>query len=158
MEELFSYRTDLLSALEAVVGELSDIVAKAPAEAWHKSVRIADRTPHYSLFHLRELEAQVFTRELPRILAEKSPTLRSFDDQAWMASHYSPDEPIAAIMAEVAQLRIHELGWLRQLSPADWSRLARHPWFGVHTLQWWVELQLDESVQHLRQLQSLIGL
>ena len=155
MEEIIAYREDLLKALGDVVEGLSETVARLPALAWHQSIRPGESALHFILFHLRELEAQVYTRQLPRFLAEDNPTLPVFDDQAWMAIHYRPDEPAASIMTGLCRLRSSELEWLRRLPPTGWSRMARHPWWGVHTLQWWVELQLEDSFNHLKRLPAL---
>ncbi len=158
MEELKAYRADLLQALGDVVEGLSETVARLPALAWHQSIGPGESTLHYILFRLREVEAQVYTRQLPRFLAEDNPTLPIFDDQAWMAVHYRPDEPATSIMTKLRRLRRSELEWLRGLPPWGWSRMARHPWWGVHTLQWWVELQLDETVQQLKRLPAMSNL
>lgn len=155
MEELLAYRIELLSALEQVINELSEKVTHLPPTSWHQPVGPESLSPHYIVFHLRALETQVFALQLPRFMAENTLTTPSFDDEDWMAIHYNPDEPVAEIMAEMTKLRQHELSWLRELSSADWSRSARHPWWGEHTLQWWVELQLDYSYQHLNQLPAL---
>jgi hypothetical protein len=155
MEELLSYRENLLSALESVVRGLSKAVANMPGANQKQAILSGSNTPHYILFRLRELEIHFFAQQLPRFLAEECPILPIFDDQAWMADHYHPDEPITAIMEEVVKLRHDELDWLHKLPASGWSRLARHPWWGIHTLQWWVELQLDYSFQHLRLLTCL---
>lgn len=156
MEELITYRTDLLSALEGVVNDLSKIAAQLPSSAWHQPINPDAHTPHYILFHLRELDTRVFVAQLPRILVEETPILPVFDDQSWMDSHYDIEEPVLAIMEELAKLRKPELGWLRNLTPTEWSRSARHPWWGEHTLQWWVELQVDYSSQHLKEIASVL--
>lgn len=155
MDELFAYRGELLSCLGSVADQIAEKVRHLPSASWYQPIETGSHSPHYVLFHLRELEAQVFALELPRLLAEDTPVLPSFDDEAWMASHYDPEEPIHKIMQAITELRRHELSWLRHLSPADWSRSARHPWWGKHTLQWWVELQLEYSFQHLDQLPPL---
>ena len=152
MEELAAYRQDLLSALEGVVNELSKTVEGTPSGAWHLPFGSGSHTPHYTLAHLRELESQVFAIQLPHLLDEDTPLLPVFDSASWMASHYKPEEPAQVIMEDFANLRQHELNWLCDVSPEGWSHTARHPWWGVHTLQWWVELQLDYSYQHLREL------
>ncbi len=152
MDELIAYRKELLTALESVAGELSKAVATWTGDRRNRPIDPYENSPHYILFHLRELELKVFSSQLPRFLAEENPVLPAFDDQVWMHQHYRSNEPASAILAELASLRHKELAWLRTCSPAEWSRLARHPWWGVHTLQWWVELQLDWSYQHLRQL------
>ncbi len=157
-EEIIAYREDLLSALEDVADDLSRVTTRLPESAWRDPSLPRENTPHYILFHLRELEEQVYTRQLPRFVSEDIPTIPLFDDQAWMASHYRPDVPEMGILAEMLILRSFELERLRLLPSPAWSRLARHPWWGVHTLQWWVELQLEESFQHRNMLPPMSDL
>jgi hypothetical protein len=147
-----------LSALEGVANELSKTVAGIPSSAWDLPFGQDSHTPHYILAHLRELEAQVFAIQLRRILAEETPLVPVFDDDAWMSTHYRSEETALKIMEDFINLRKQELNYLRELSPAAWSRTARHPWWGLHTLQWWVELQLDYSDQHLRELSPLFDM
>jgi hypothetical protein len=152
MEELAAYRESLLSALTGVVDQLSEIVAAIPYSAWQFPFGHKVRTPHYLMAHLRELEIQGFSVQLRRFLEEDTPRVPLFNEAAWMASHYKPEEPVQAILADFANLRLQELNWLRGLPPASWSRTARHPFWGVRTLQWFVELQLEYSYQHLGEL------
>jgi DinB superfamily len=158
MEELYGYRADLLAALEEVINELVNQASLLPEKSWHQAMLPIGHTPHYLLFHLRELEEQVFAAQVPRILAETIPTIPVFDDEGWMEKHYCTGESPVAILEMLSDLRQHELTWLRNLPIAAWSRLARHPWWGLHTLQWWVELQADYSYQHLNQLSSIIDM
>ena len=155
MEELAAYRADLLSALERVVDELAVAVSRLSQIDWHQPIQLGSPTPHYLLFHLRELEAHQFSAQLPRFLDGPHTALPAFDDKAWMAGHYLPAEPASDILDDLLKLRSQELIWLRNLPPDGWSRYARHPWWGEHTLQWWVELQLEYSIRHLRQLRSM---
>ncbi len=149
MDELKSYRQDLLLALGNVINRLSDLTARLPSDAWQQPSRPGENTPHYILCHLDALEGQVFTSQLLRFILEDTPTLTLFDDQAWMAVHYRPDQPASEVIEDISRLRNAQVAWLEKLPPAGWGRLARHPWWGMHALQWWVELQLDESIKHL---------
>ena len=149
MEELVVYRDELLSALQGVVEKLSETAASISDKAWYLPPGQDGNTPHYTLAHLCALESQLFNHQLQRILSEDAPLLSIFDDVAWMASHYDPQEPAQRILADLNELRDQELVLLRGLPSAGWSRSARHPWWGIRTLQWWVELQLDYSYQHL---------
>jgi len=158
MDEIVAYREDLLTALERMVIELPKTVADIPSRAWHQPLGDDSNTPHYILAHLRELEDQVFSIQLRRILDEETPLVPVFNDDAWMAVHYKPEEPTMTIVEDFVKLRKHELNGLRKLSPPAWSRIARHPQWGVHTLQWWVELQLDYSAQQLKELSGLHAL
>jgi len=158
MEELDTYRQELLSALEGVVIELSRTVGGLPYHAWQLPFVQGAHTPHYILAHLRELEEQVFSLQVRRILDEDSPVLTIFDDNVWVAGHYDPGKPARLILEEFTHLRKQEVNGLRVLPSEDWSRTARHPWWGVHTLQWWVELQLDYSQQHLKELAAFLAM
>src|SRR4030042_950756 len=104
MAELDAYRQDLLSALAGVVNELTETVAGIPSIKWHLPFGLDSLTPHYTLAHMRELEGQVFTIQLRRILDEETPLLPVFDGKAWMESHYKPEEPVLSIMAEFTTL------------------------------------------------------
>jgi hypothetical protein len=157
MDELIAYRQELLSAMERVISELSTIVADTRLKAWYRSGEKTQHTPHSTLVHLWLLEAKEFALNIRRINDEETPLLVLFDDKAWMRSHYRPKESPRIILQEFATLRMQELDWLRRLSSASWSRTARHPWWGVHTLQWWVELQLESSHQHVSELSGLLG-
>jgi hypothetical protein len=152
MEELYTYRANLLANLSSLVEDLRNAAAAMPTEGWHTRVAPGEPTPHQTLSQLRSLEAQVFALRLRRILDEEQPTLSLFDDEGWMKAHYNPAEPIQDILDEFAQLRQEELSWLQELPPATWNRTARHPWWGVRTLQWWVELCLLTNRRYLQQL------
>jgi hypothetical protein len=156
MEELLAYRQELLSALNDFIDELSETVADIPVKAWQLPFERASLTPHYILAHLRELEDQVFALQLPRILDEDIPLLPIFDEDNWMIAHYDPGIPAQVILEQFVRLRKREISWLRELPPDSWSRIARHPWWGLNTFQWWVELQLEYSLQHIGQLITFI--
>jgi hypothetical protein len=156
VDELLAYRQGLLSGLEGVIPELSRIAAAMPANTWQLLSEQGAHTPHYTLTHLRELEAQVFNTQLRRIVDQSVPILFAFDDIAWMASYYDSKKPAQIILEEFTFLRQQVIQWLQILPQASWSLSARHPWWGVHTLQWWVELQLDYSHQHLSALAAFL--
>ncbi|OGO25831.1 MAG: hypothetical protein A2136_00625 [Chloroflexi bacterium RBG_16_54_11] len=158
MEEIDEHRQGLLSALEVTVSALGKIVAAIPAAAWQAPTGQADSMPHYILAHLHALESQVFAAQLPRFLDENNLALPLFDARAWMAGHYTPGKPARAIYAEFSHLRTQEVEMLRALSPPGWSRRARHAWWGVRTLQWLVELQLDHSQRHQKDLAASLAL
>jgi hypothetical protein len=157
MDELIAYRQELLSALERGVSELSTIVKGSPIEEWYHTIESNLHTPHYTLVQLWVLEAREFALNIRRINGEETPKLALFDDAAWMERHYRPKERPRIILQDFSNLRKQELEWLRELPPASWSRTARYPWWGMHTLQWWVELQLEYSRQRLSELSHLLG-
>ena len=157
MDELIAYRQELLSALERVVSDLTVLVYRFPFKEWHRKVGNERHTAHQILVHLWTLEASEFALYVRRINDEDTPLLPIFDDAAWMNKRYQPKEQPRNILNDFTNLRTQELEWLRQLPSTSWSRTARHPRWGVHTLQWWVELQLEYSRQHLNDLSRILG-
>lgn len=157
MEELLDYRKNLLEALEGVVSEVRQAAEAIPAAAWHTAPLPGQPTPHQVLAHLRAIEAHAIAVRLRRILEESEPYLPLFDDDGWMAGNYDPSEAVTSILEDYVNLRQEELTWFKDLPPAAWNRTARHPWWGLRALQWWVEQCLLVARQHLEQLQNNPG-
>jgi hypothetical protein len=155
MEELFAYRQALLAELQSNVEQLAHTLRAIPDTAWHKPLLAHAHTPYGILLHLRELEAHWFAVQLPRLVHETSPVLSACTEEGSMDGQNQPVEQSEDILEEFSRLRNQELIWLRSLTSSDWSRIGRHPWYGVHTLQWWVEYQLDLSQQYLHELASV---
>jgi hypothetical protein len=156
MEELLSYRQELLSALEAEVTLLARLQASIPSQDWYRPLGDDQQTPHYILARLWVDEAHGFVPQVRRILDEELPLLPAFDARAWLADHYDPEVPSRVMVEDFASLRTWEVGLLCGLPPITWSRVARHPKCGVHTLQWWVEQQRENSNSYLSQLTPLV--
>jgi hypothetical protein len=100
------------------------------------------------------MERHAYSPRIERILAEDHPLLPAFDAEAWARRHYRQDEPLEEILEEYAALRQSELERLQSLPPGSWSRVGRHPVYGLRTLQWWVEKGLAHAEEHLGALQK----
>jgi hypothetical protein len=156
MEELAEYRQEIITALENTVDKLSKTAAGIAEDTWHSRIDPYSRTPHYILAHLLVLERQVFSIQLHRIVEEDHPLLPLFDDETWMRDHYDADIPSSLLLEEFGALRMQEVAWLCSMPAESWNCAGRHPWWGVRSLQWWVELQLDVSRQHLAELAAFL--
>jgi len=155
MQELAAYRNGLLSALEGVIPELSSLVEAFPSRVWQVSKKPGAHTPRYILAQMCALDVYTFG-SLLSIVDNDVPLLPLFDEIAWMSGQYAQGKPAQVFLEEFIQLRKQEVHWLRSLSPECWSRTARHPWWGVRTLQWWVERQLEHSLQHIAEITSFL--
>jgi hypothetical protein len=158
MEELLTYRQELLSTLEADVTLLTRIEANVSSQGWYRRPSDDQPTAHYTLARLWADDAHGFTPQICRILDEEMPKLLDFDGEAWMVDHYDSEVPARVMIEDFASLRTWEVDMLCGLAPVSWSRAARHPRWGVHTLQWWVEQQRENSHQHLSRLTTIQGM
>jgi hypothetical protein len=154
MEELYLYRQRLLNRMESVVEDLRRAASSASPEEWHVPKSDDQPSPHRLLAHLRSIEIQALAPRLKTILTEDHPNLVLFDDDRWMETHYRKDEPVDSIIDDYERIRQEELSWLTQMDPRAWSRTCRHPWFGVRTLQWWVEKTMAYAEEHLQDIIS----
>jgi hypothetical protein len=102
------------------------------------------------------LEEKLYAVYIKHYQDGEARSLALFDEVAWMATHYDPLKPPSMLVEEFAGMRTGEISRLRGLSSADWSRLSRHPWHGLRTLQWWVEHQLEASNRHLHELKPAV--
>ncbi len=154
MEELRNYRHRLLDRLETVVDDLRAAWDAVPPGAQHTPHGPESRTPYQTIAHLRDIESHALSVRLRCILDENCPQLALFDDGGWQEDHGSSGEDPQAILDEYAHLRAEELRWLRTCPPESWNRLARHPWYGLRTLQWWVERCLEYAETHVTELKT----
>lgn len=152
--ELQEYRQRLLARFAGLVGDLELTVQQISSSAWHLPIDGTNWTAHQIMAHLRDTEKLAFLPRLARILAEDLPAWERFDRSTWVENYYRPEEPMPEILADYGDLRAHELARLKNLPPEAWSRLARHPSWGMRTLQWLVEHGLAYSEEHLRYLRS----
>ncbi len=104
------------------------------------------------IFHLRAAEAEAFAPRLRRILEDDQPELADFDEGAWMAEHYEPEEPVQAILHAWQQVRRESARRLDGIPAQAWSRSGRHVYWGERTLLWWVERSLAHADEHRDQL------
>jgi hypothetical protein len=149
MEELYEYRRELLDRYAATVQDWGEALRSLSAAQLHTPCTAGGWSFHQTLAHVRDVEAQALAPRIQCLTDELAVDFPHFDDLAWMQQHYRLDEPVEAILAELAALRSRELECLRSLPPQGWNRAARHPWHGVRTLMWWVERSLDHSRKHL---------
>jgi hypothetical protein len=162
MEQLIEYRQHLLDCMQSTLDELKSCLNLIPAGRLRQPLEGGNWGGHQILAHLRDKEQQAFLPRIRKILLDLSPCLESFSggvesNDDWMNSRYDMDESLATILAEYEGLWKEEMNILANLSTEGWSRLGRHPGWGVRTLQWWVEQSLAHARQHVRQLQVFTG-
>ena len=152
MEELWEYRQKMTDRFEAVVDDLEQAVENIPPQEYFSPLEPGGWNLHQVLVHLRDAEAHAFLPRIELILSQDHPYLENFDDEAWMAAHYDPAEPVKAVLDEYRRLRRRELKLLRLMPARSWSRAGLHPVQRVRSLQWWVEYSLSHAEEHLRQI------
>lgn len=148
MKQLEEYRSKLVDRLEAATHEFCSACLKVvnPFKAVDKS----DWNTHQVAAHTRDADKLVYGLRVHRTVNEDNPTFENFDQDAWMAAKYYPDEPLASILDELSASITETVSMLRALPPEAWSRESSHEVYGDgFTLQTWVERGLAHIQEHL---------
>lgn len=160
MEELYEYRQSLVDSYAQFPEALRQAVNALAPDVWHTPFDPEQRTAHQVVAHLRAMERQVYLPIIRQIIAQQEADLTQLDHCSPLEISYRQQEALQEIVDEFAHIRAEELELLGSgsdpqlsLSPR-WILSARHPFFGVRTLQWWVEQSLAHAERHLVQLQE----
>ena len=102
--------------------------------------------------HLADCET-VFSFRLRQAMAEESPIMQPFDQQAW-ATRYNAYR-LGPALALFQAAREWNLLWLATLSEDDRNRATAHPERGAMTLWTIVETMAGHDLNHLQQLERL---
>ncbi|MGE5465024.1 MAG: hypothetical protein ACM3PS_16795, partial [Syntrophothermus sp.] len=88
---------------------------------------------------------------------EHNPEFQNFDGEAYLAGHYSAEEPLDKILDELVEQVEDLTGMLRTLPPQAWARISSHVMLGRGvTLQTWVEKALAHIEEHLATVRNQV--
>ena len=109
---------------------------------------------HQIAVHVRDVDAQVYGMRIRRSVTEENPLFPNFDQDAWIAEHYDPDEPLNPILDELSASVTDLVRLLRSLPDPAWSRPSRHELTGDFVLQTWVKRALSHLKEHLETVEK----
>ncbi len=144
---------ELIAQLEASANQVAAALKPLTPAQLERIPAKGEWSLHQNLAHLRDTEAQVFAYRAARILKESEPPIvANFDQEAWMREHYSPAEPVGAILAEFRAARRKLVKLLQNADDATWTRYAVHPVYGKISLAYIALRAYNHTLEHLRQL------
>ena len=153
MKEVSVYRTQLLRELVASAREFREVCLEVqepfiPVEDGGWSV-------HQIAAHVRDIDQLVYGLRAKKTATEDNPAFPNFDGEAYAREHYSPDEPLAEILAGFVQSVESLAEMLRNLPVGAWARVSCHEKLGENlTLQLWVERDLAHIEEHLETVKN----
>jgi uncharacterized damage-inducible protein DinB len=84
----------LLSGLRHAPQELVKILKEIPDELEDEPLKENEWSAHQIVFHLRDVNANVYIPRLNQIIEQTNPVFQEFDPEQWMETHYDPSEPM----------------------------------------------------------------
>ena len=144
--------TQLVDRIEASGAELADALGQLSAEQIARVPKEGEWSLHQVMSHVRDTEVQVFAYRIGLILKNDAPpTVQNFDQEEWMRDHYSPSEPLKAIVAEFRGARRKLVKLLRGTKDSDWKRYAIHPLYGNIPIEYIALHSYAHSLEHIQQ-------
>lgn len=157
MDELLAYRQRLLLRLEQVPSDFETIIQQAVEFDLPQPPNPGAYSLRQHIAHVRDAEKFLFLPAFQRILKEKNPRIEDIEDLGWVTAPPKVEEHPEKIWQEIAALHHNLIATLEDMDMREWSREARHPRVGLHTLQWWVERCLTHAEEHLSQVKAMFG-
>jgi hypothetical protein len=120
--------------------------------------RIDDEwSPHQTVFHLLATEEQNYQVRIGRILAEETPVLIRWDNDAQMRQTYVDSAPLKQLADEFMAARERTVQLFRALTSDQWLRMGVWPDGRMIDLAWLAEKALWHSLDHFAGLLDLHG-
>jgi len=108
------------------------------------------------LAHLADVEIVVGWR-MRSILGAPGTPIQAFDQDAWvMAGHYAKRDPRKSIEQHRA-VREANLALLKSLSPDQWKHYGQHAERGQESIERIVGMIAGHDVNHIRQIERILG-
>ncbi len=105
---------------------------------------------------MRDMEQEVY---LPLLRWATVPDMldpRDYNRREWRERRYRADEPLAAIVNDIAKIRDEELLVFRDMSDLTWTRIRTDTRWGPLTCQWIAELMYRHVLDHLQNVMGLL--
>ena len=145
---------DARAVLAATPGLLHQAVCAMTPEQIEAPIAEGKWSPRLIVAHLADCEI-AFSWRLRQTLAEDSPTVQPFDQDAWARNYASYDMPSA--MELFRALRGWNVKLVGGLSEADFQREMTHPERGTMTFAGVLETMAGHDLNHLVQLQAIVA-
>ena len=108
------------------------------------------------LAHLADAELVVGWR-MRSILGAPGTPVQAFDQNAWViAGHYDKRDPRESLELHRA-VREANLALLKSLSPEQWKQYGQHAERGQESIEHIVRMMAGHDVNHLRQIELILG-
>ncbi len=109
---------------------------------------------HQHLFHLLQVETQVYQPRIKRMLSDEHVTFASWDEAEHMTAEYHTDDDLAGMADRVIAEREKSVEMLKNIAPERWRTRATWP-SGEVDLAWVAERMVAHSLEHFAMLLNL---
>lgn len=152
----FSSSASVLAILRSTPAALTSLLAPLPASTLTARPAADEWSVTEILCHMRDVEREVDQPRIHKILGEEDPAIPPQLPDEWAKEREYNKQDGRAALREFTAARIQTLDMLGNLTPAQWSRKARHSIFGPTTLQELVSFNAEHDRLHIQQIWKTI--
>ena len=154
---VYSSPASLLAQLRAAPAALTGLLAPLAPDALAHRPEEGEWAVNEILCHMRDVEREVDQPRIRQILGENEPFIPGQMPDDWAKERDYIQQDAAAVLREFTSARLGTMEILDGLTPAQWSRKARHAIFGPTSLQEMVSFNAEHDRLHIQQLNALVS-
>lgn len=149
-------REALIAKLEALPGQLRELIAGATDEEMARPYREGGWTSCQVVHHLADSHMQAFVRAR-LIVTEDTPPLKPYSQDAWAAQPDACAPPLEPSLRILEGVHARLVTFLRGLPEQAWTRTAFHPERGPLSLEALAALYAGHGEKHLGHIRQGLG-
>ena len=147
-------RNDLIARYADGVGEVNRALDGFPSDSLSKNVIPGKWSAKEIVHHLGDSESTAAIR-LRRLLAEESPVIQGYDQDAFAVRLKYNERDMAPAMEAFRSARETTLQLLNLMSEEDWQREGVHTENGRYTPEIWLTIYAAHAHNHAAQIRRL---
>ena len=148
-------RPALIDTIRTFPSRLAQVVDTLSDAQLDRRTDIDSWTVQQLVHHLADSHMNAFIR-MKLILTEQHPTLKPYNQDAWVVLADETATPISASLAILEGLHTRWATLLASLSEVDWSRSGLHPENGEVTLDSMLAVYAEHGDDHIAQIQRIL--
>lgn len=149
-------REPLIAKIEALPGQLRELIAGATDEQLSRPYRQGGWTSFQVIHHLADSHMNMFVR-VHLIVTEDNPPLKPYSQDDWANLTDASGQPVVPSLKILEGVHERLVKLYRTLPEAAWTRTAFHPERGPLTLVSLLKLYADHGEKHLGHIRQGIG-
>jgi hypothetical protein len=153
-----SYRSAeaVLGTMLATPASINGLTEDLDDDAWKRKTSASDWTLTELICHLRDTEREIHHMQLELFMKRGEPFIPRPDTGVWASQRDYLHEDGRSALAEFNEARHKTIALLKNISPADWERKARHAIFGPTTFLEVAGFMAEHDRLHIHQTWSLL--
>lgn len=152
----FNSVDSILAVTMSTPAVLNGLLSEVTSEQWKQKSSTDAWTLTELVCHLRDTEREIHHMQLKLFAEQDEPFIPRPDTGVWASQRDYLHENGATVLAEFNAARQTTMSALKNISPDDWKRKARHAIFGPTTFQEVVGFIAEHDRLHIQQVWSIL--